>query len=127
MSPENEAIVKSLISVAWADGEFANSERELLSGLLEAFQATEAQASAIRTYAESKRTLEDIPLEELSPDDLRVLINHAVLLTFIDGEQNAAERDFVVRMARYIGLSEEEASHLIASAETRAKRNLRLL
>ena len=127
MSPENEAIVKSLVSVAWADGEFADSERELLSGLLEAFQASEAQAASIRTYAETKRSLEDIPLEELSPDDLRVLINHAVLLTFIDGEQNAAERDFVVRMARYVGLTDEESSHLIASAEARAKRNLRFL
>ena len=127
MSPENEAIVKSLVSVAWSDGEFADSERELLNGLLEAFQATEAQASALRTYAETKRALEDIPLEDLSPDDLRVLINHAVLLTFIDGEQNTTERDFVVRMARYIGLTDEEASHLIASSEARAKRNLRLL
>ena len=127
MQPENVAILKSLVSVALSDGDFGPAEREMLDALLVAFDASEEEAAAMRSYAAEKRRLEDIPLDELTNDDLRVLVQHAVLLTFIDGTQNAHEREFVEKMAHYIGLPHEEASRLIASAEERAKRNLRLL
>ncbi len=127
MTPENAAIVKSLVSVAWADGDYGASEREMVDALLVAFDATEEQSKEVRSYAETKRALEDIPLEELSSDDLRVLLQHAVLLTFIDGNQNASEKEFVVGMAKYLGIDDEESSALIAQAELRARRNLQLL
>lgn len=127
MQPENVAILKSLVSVAWSDGDFGPPEREMLDALLVAFDASEEEAAAMRSYAAEKRSLEDIPLDELTNDDLRVLVQHAVLLTFIDGTQNAHEREFVEKMAHYVGLPREEATQLIASAEERAKRNLRLL
>jgi tellurite resistance protein len=127
MHSENAAILKALVSVAWADGDYGPQEREMLDALLVAFDATEEQAKDIRAYAETKRTLEDVPIEELSADDLRVLVQHAVLLTFIDGTQNDKEKAFVVELARYIGIPDAEAKHLISMAEERAKRNLRLL
>ncbi len=127
MHAENVAILKSLVSVAWADGDYGESEREMVDALLIAFDANETQAKEMRAYAETKRTLDDVPLDELSADDLRTLVQHAVLLTFIDGEQNPKEKAFVVDLARYIGIPDAEASHLIELAETRAKRNLRLL
>lgn len=125
--PENVAVLKSLVSVAWSDGDFGPHEKEMLDALLVAFDASEQQASELRAYAEQKRTLEDIPLDELSADDLRVLVQHAVLLTFIDGTQNDKEKAYVAEMARYIGIPDDEAKHLIESAEQRARRNLRLL
>jgi uncharacterized tellurite resistance protein B-like protein len=127
MSPENVAILKSLVSVAWSDGEFAASEREMLDALLTAFDADEEQSKQLREYAATKRSIEDIPLADLSSDDLRVLVQHAVLLTFVDGSQNPVEADFVKRLAHYVGIPDEEAVHLIAGAEARAKRNLKLL
>ncbi len=127
MSPENAAIVKSLVSVAWADGDYGGPEREMVDALLVAFDASEEQSKELRSYAETKRSLEDIPLEDLSSDDLRVLVQHAVLLTFIDGEQNDKEKEFVVGMAKSLGIEEAESSALIAQAELRARRNLQLL
>lgn len=127
MHPQNVAILKSLVSVAWSDGEFGASEKELLDALLVAFDASDDQAKELRTYAATKRTLEDVPLDELSADDLRVLVQHAVLLTFIDGDQNAKEKAFVEELSRYVGIPTEEANALIVNAETRAKRNLNLL
>ena len=50
-----------------------------------------------------------------------------MLLTFIDGAQNPVEAEFVGKLAHYIGIPDEEARHLIAGAEARAKRNLKLL
>lgn len=127
MHSENAAILKALVSVAWADGDYGPQEREMLDALLVAFDATEEQAKDIRSYAEVKRTLEDVPIEELSADDLRVLVQHAVLLTFIDGHQNEKEKAFVLELARYIGIPDAEATQLVQVAEERAKRNLRLL
>ena len=129
MTPENSAIVKSLVSVAWADGEFGAPEREMLEALLVAFDASEEDAKALREYAETKRTLDDVgnELERLSDNDLRALVQHAVLLTFIDGEQQATEKDFVAELARYVGIGDDEAGALISQAELRARRNLQLL
>ncbi len=124
MHPQNAAIVKSLVSVAWSDGTFGPAEREMLEALLVAFDADEGQCEEIRKYAETKRTIDDVPLEDLSADDLRILIHHAVVLTFIDGHQNEHEKDFVAQLARYVGIPDDEAKHLIESAEQRAKKNL---
>jgi uncharacterized membrane protein YebE (DUF533 family) len=127
MHEQNVAIVKSLVSVAWSDEHFGQEEREMIDALLLAFDASEEQAKTIKEYAETRRGIDDIPLEDLSDDDLRVLVQHAVLLTFIDGHQNVKEKEFVVELARYLGIPDAEATHLIDVAEARAKRNLKLL
>ena len=87
MHEQNMAIVKSLVSVAWADGVFADEEREMVEALIAAFEATDEEAKEIRAYAEHKRSLDDIPLTDLSSDDRRVLVQPAVLLTYVDGKQ----------------------------------------
>jgi hypothetical protein len=50
-----------------------------------------------------------------------------VLLSFIDGQQNAKEKAFITELARYVGIPDAEAGQLIGAAEERAKKNLRLL
>jgi len=127
MREENMAIVKSLISVAWADGQFADKEREMVEALIAAFEATDDEAKEIRAYAGEKRTLEDIPVLDLSRDDRRILLQHAVLLTFVDGEQHESEKKFITELCRTLEISDEEAQVLIAPAEARAKRFLNLL
>jgi tellurite resistance protein len=127
MHSENMAILKSLVSVAWADGDYGDKEREMLDALLDAFEATPDEETSLRDYAKTPRKLEDVPLEELSPDDLRVLIQHAVLLTFIDGRQDDKEIEFVKRLAGYLGIPPEESKALIGAAETRALKHIGLL
>lgn len=127
MHSENLAIVKSLVSVAWADGEYGPKEREMIDALLDAFEASPDQAKELRAYADTKRSLEDVPLEDLSPDDLRVLINHAVLLAFVDGRQDDKEIEFIQQLAKYVGIPDDEAKTLIDAAETRALKHIGLL
>jgi uncharacterized tellurite resistance protein B-like protein len=127
MHANDMAIVKSLISVAWCDGDYGEQEREMVDALLSAFGASEEQAAEVRQYAKTPRKLEDVPLEDLSPDDLRVLIQHAVLLCFIDGRQDDKEIAFVKHLAAYVGLPNEEADALIAAAEQRALKHIGLL
>lgn len=127
MHDENMAIVKSLVSVAWADGVFADEEREMVEALIAAFDASDDEAKVIRDYAAEKKSLDDIPISDLSADDRRVLLQHAVLLTYVDGEQAASEKQFVHDLCAKLRIPDEEAKPLIEGAETRAKRFLNLL
>jgi uncharacterized tellurite resistance protein B-like protein len=127
MHDQNMAIVKSLVSVAWADGVFADEEREMVEALIAAFEASEQEAKDIREYAATRRTIEDIPLSDLSTDDRRILVQHAVLLTYVDGEQHETEKKFVVDLCKKLHIPDDEAESLVGNAEVRAKRFLNLL
>jgi uncharacterized tellurite resistance protein B-like protein len=127
MHDENMAIVKSLVSVAWADGVFAAEETEMVEALIAAFEADDDEAKAIRKYAAEKKTLDDIPITDLSAEDRRVLLQHAVLLTYVDGEQHETEKKFVDDLCEKLRIPAEESKELISAAEGRAKRFLNLL
>jgi tellurite resistance protein len=127
MHTENMAIVKSLVSVAWADGVYGDEEREMVEALISAFEANPEQADEIRSYAAEKKTLDDIPFEDLSPDDRRVLLQHAVLLSYIDGEQHESEKQHIGELCGKLQIPDDEAKSLLEQAEARAKRFLNLL
>lgn len=127
MHEDNMAVVKSLVSVAWADGVYAEEERQMIEALIAAYDATEDDAKAIREYAETKKTLDDIPLSDLSTDDRRVLVHHAVLLTYVDGAQAPEEKAFVGKLCEKLHIPEAEAKPLVDAAEAHAKKFLNLL
>jgi uncharacterized tellurite resistance protein B-like protein len=127
MHDENMAIVKSLVSVAWADGVYAKEEREMVEALIAAFDASDEDAKIIRDYAEEKKTIDDVPVTDLSADDRRVLVQHAVLLTFVDGKQDDVEKAFIGTLCEKLRIPDEEARPLVEAAEGRAKRFLNLL
>ena len=127
MLDENMAIVKSLVSVAWADGTYADEEREMVEALIAAFDASEDDAAKIRAYAAEKKTIDDVPITDLSADDRRVLLQHAVLLTYVDGHQDETEKAFLGTLCEKLRIPDDEAKPLIHGAEERAKRFMNLL
>ncbi|MFO0587307.1 MAG: TerB family tellurite resistance protein [Polyangiaceae bacterium] len=127
MHAQNMAIVKSLVSVAWADERFADEEREMVEALISAFEASDDQAKELREYAATRKTLDDIPVDEMSDDDCRILLQHAVLLSYVDGTQEESEKKLIHDLSTKLGIVGDEATHLIDLAETRAKRFLNLL
>jgi uncharacterized tellurite resistance protein B-like protein len=122
MHEQDLAIVKALVPVAWADGHFSDKEKETLQGFLAAYDATEDEKERILGYASDERVLEDIDLQELGTDDRRVLLQHAVLLTYADGDPNAHEKSFVQRLAAYLKIPDAEAKAVIGAAADRAKK-----
>jgi len=84
MYQQDMAILKALVVVAWSDGDFAAVEREAIDGLLAAYEATETEKAELKEFAKEARTLEDIDLQELSAADRRVLLQHAVLVTYTE-------------------------------------------
>lgn len=127
MNEEEFAIVRGLVPIAWADGSFADKEKDMLEALLDAYGASDPQKAELRNYASEKKTLEDIDLQSLSAGDRRVLLQCAVLLSFADGEQHVSESKLLVELAQKLRIPTDEAEHVIAEAEVRAKKNLSLL
>ncbi|EYF08993.1 DUF533 domain-containing protein [Chondromyces apiculatus] len=127
MKTQDLAILKSLVSVAWADGEYHDSEREMVEALISAFEANETEAQFIREYASEQKTLDDIPLDDLSEADRRLLLQHAVYLTFVDKEQHEAEKKFLEALSTHLGLAEDEARQIREAAEQRAQAHMTML
>jgi len=127
MQEETYALIQALVPVAWADGDFADKEKEMLDALLDAYEATPEEKKRLQEYAKEKRTLDDINLQDLSAGDRRVCLQHAVLLSFADGEQHPAESKLIAELATKLRIPADEAKSVIAEAEARAKKNLKLL
>ena len=127
MHEQDTAILKALVPVAWADGTFAEREREMIDALLDAYCADDREREALLEYAAKPRTFDDIDLQELSADDRRVLLQHAVLLSFADGSQAPEELAMVEKLAKKLRIPDAEAKELIDASTARAKKLLHLI
>lgn len=99
----------------------------MLNALLDAYRATPEERDAITAYATERRTLEDIDPQELSAGDRRILLQHAVLLTFADGNQAKEEAEMIAALSAKLRIPEPEAKALIGASVARAKSSLHLL
>jgi len=127
MEAHIEAIVKSLVAVAWADGKLSEEEHQVLEALIAAFDLKDADANAVRQYAAESRTLADVPLTDLSADDRRLLLQQAVILTYADGEQCERETVLLADLAKTLHIPDGEADEILSAGQRRAERLLSLL
>lgn len=127
MESHIEAMLKALVAVAWTDGEFADGENEALDAIISAYEVDEENAGAIREYAKTPRALDDVELTELSLSDRETLFQHAVLMTYADGNQSAVESAMLNALATRLHISDNERGELIHVAENRIERLKHLL
>jgi prepilin-type processing-associated H-X9-DG protein len=127
MQAQNLAVVKGLVSVAWADGHVSHEETEVLEALLEAFHALPSEAHELRKFAQTPRSLADVPIHELGFAARRQLLQHAVLLSFVDGKQDEKEKALIEQLAQALEIPALEARDLVRDSEERAKSLLKLL
>ena len=127
MQAQNLAVVKGLVSVAWADGHVTAEETEVLEALLEAFHALPSEAHELRKFAQTPRSLADVPVNELGFAARRQLLQHAVLLSYVDGKQDEKEKALLDELVGALEIPPLEARDLLRSSEERAKELLALL
>jgi uncharacterized tellurite resistance protein B-like protein len=127
MHADELSLVRSLVPVAWADGVFEQKEKEMLDALLDAYGATKAEREALHAYAATKRTIDDIHMQELSAGDRRLLLHLAVILTLADGKQVDAEVALLEQLWTKLRVPEEEAKAIVKAAGERAKATMNLL
>jgi len=118
MTPNEKKIVKSLVAVAWADGNVEQVESGVIEGLLCGFDASEAEEQEILEYAKEKRTLsEDIPLSEMEKEDREILLANAALLTHVDGEQSPDEVQLLDKLIKLLEFEPKEAEAILESVK----------
>ena len=123
MTPGEKNIVKSLVAVAWADGNVAQPESGVIEGLLCGFDASDEEEREILAYAQQRRTLdEDVPLGELNHEDRALLLANAALITHADGQQTPEERALLGRLIRMLQFDPQEAEAILASVAKGAAR-----
>lgn len=127
MQDYQEAMLKSLVAVAWADGRVDAEEHEVIEALISAFEVSAEDAEQIREFARSPKAIDDVPLSDLSASDRRVLLQHAVILTYIDGTQSEKEKEILSTLVAKLRVPTDEATQILADADARAKRLLSLL
>jgi uncharacterized tellurite resistance protein B-like protein len=116
------AMLQALVAVAWADQRLHAREVEVIDALLAAFDVGGEEADALREYARTPRTLDDLPLAELSADDRRLLVQHAVLLSHADGDPSEDEQRVIDELVTRLHIPQEQAAPLLAAAHARAKK-----
>ena len=121
MKTNQDAMLRSLVAIAWADGHFASEEGEVIEAMISTFGLSDEDAARVRVYAKTKRTLADVPVAELEEEERRTLLQHAVILSYIDGGQSEQELDIIDELVDRLGIPEKEADALIASANERAR------
>lgn len=124
MDASRTAILEALVAVAWADGRLAESEKQVIERLIAGFGLSEEEASSLRRYAQAPRSLKDIHPSALSPEQRRLLLEHAVLLSFIDGDSSRSEAELIYRLVDLLQIPRAEAQLLIDEATERAKREV---
>jgi len=127
MQAQNLAVVKGLVSVAWADGHVSAEETEVLEALLEAFHALPSEAHELRKFAQTPRSLADVPIHELGFAARRQLLQHAVLLSYVDGKQDEQEKAIIEQLVHALEIPPLEARDLVRDSEERSKALLKLL
>lgn len=127
MHAQNLSVVKGLVSVAWADGHVSREETEVLDALLEAFQALPSESHELRKFAQSPRSLADVPVAELGFAARRQLLQHAVLLSYVDGKQDDKEKALLDQLVVALEIPPLEARDLMRDADESARQLLKLL
>lgn len=121
MDAHEEAMLKSLVAIAWADGHLAEEEAEVIEAMLSTFHIDEDGAEFFREFARTPRSLDDVPVAELTIPERKTLLRHAVLLSHIDGGQDDQERTVLMAVVKKLALPEGEAQALIAEAEAESR------
>jgi len=127
MHQQDLALLKALVVVAWSDGDFAKVEREAIDGLLAAYEATETEKAELYEFAKEAKSLGDIELQELSAADRRVLLQHAVLVTYTEKEPSPTQVAFLSKLAEHVKVPADEAATVIAAAKERVMKLLHFL
>jgi tellurite resistance protein len=117
----NKNILKLLVAMAWADGRVDEEEIEVVNALLDGFGASPEEADEIREWAGKPRSLDDVDTSDLTVSDTELALQHAVLLTYIDGEQSAKEVELLDSFVAKLGLTPDAAAPILQSANAWAK------
>ena len=123
MKDHVETITNLLLGAAYADkrlqGDEVASIRSLLLKLLGTSELPSAQSDQIANFSPAKFNAEEAAasLKVLDDDDRRKVVDMIVAIHESDDELDLAEDDYLTKVAKAIGMSDEEVSGLTLHVE----------
>lgn len=100
--PAADQIATVAFSAAWADGGFCDQEREILELILQTLGFAPQERRALIEASTSPPPLADPP-EDISVR--LVMMRYAMAVSLADGQLEAGEADFLVSLAKHLGIS----------------------
>ena len=102
------SILKSILSVAWADGDFEDREKALMEEILAAFGADHTEQSE-RVLDTDGADTPDLSTVLTTEDERYYCYQQAAKMSYADGVLVPAEREILDSLRKSLKLSEEAA------------------
>jgi tellurite resistance protein len=116
LSDDKKTCLKLLVAMAWADGRVEAEEMEVVEAMIDGFGAEPGEAEELRKWAATPRSFEDVDTGGLTRSDAELVLQQAVLLTFIDGEQSPEELELLDALRVRVGLDKDAAAPILERA-----------
>ena len=123
MKEYGAALLQALVAIVWADETLRERKLEVIDALGGAFELTGEEGAALREYAQTPRSLDELPLTELSAEDRRLLVMQAVLLSYADGDPAPSQLQLIDELVERLRIPEADAAPLLAAAHGHARRH----
>lgn len=120
MEATQKEIVKSLVQMAWADGEIAPEEKTFLTQVLLTLGCTKEEIDTLNP-AEidmSPPALESVLVDR---DSRRNTMRALLAMSFVDGTLSFSEFDYIQKIAKMLQLSDDDLEELRVEALAAAK------
>ena len=118
MSDTNHLLtaVKVWAAAAWADGVIADAEAMAMRAMIAAGKLSDAERAQASTWIEKKVSLDDIELARIPKEERVHIFSVACGVAAMDRDVAAAERGFLDRLAKALGLDDTDAQKARAGA-----------
>lgn len=107
-------MLRLLAAVSWSDGELADSESATLERLIAAADLDADEREKARSWLASPIDLDDIDIDGLSQNQRLATYQAAVRIALSDQNLADAERVFLDRVRRALGIDPEQAFEIEA-------------
>jgi len=107
MEPREQALLKGLVQLIWADGEVSEQERLMLGGILSELGVTTAEIQQVGRMMVAPPSLEDLRDQIPDMESRQEIMKLLVAMSMADGQVDTTELRFLDRLAEHLEISAE--------------------
>ncbi len=112
MEPREQALLKGLVQLIWADGEVSEQERLMLGGILSELGVTTAEIQQVGRMMVSPPSLDDLREQIPDMESRQEIMKLLVAMSLADGQVDTTELRFMDRLAEHLEISPEVMERL---------------
>lgn len=117
MTNTEEALLKGLVHLIWADGEVSDDERELLGGVLIVLGLSEEEIEKVGHMMTAPPALGDLKASVPDQNSRIEIMKVLIAAAFADGNVHKKELRFLDKMAIHLDITHAELEALKASTQ----------